>query len=332
MIALAIGSGDCGLYYRDWNGSSWTNWALVATCYKQVSSFSTYTGDGGAYMLLLDTNNLLHTNRFTGSVWSGIRPPDTQTPWLAAAGLNIDDDTGNVYEHTQTADDCRVSSFLFGPVCDSHGNCFYAQGVNLAEIIYNEAAGETLGAQDAVGWTVRDRAFEGLSDTKLCGSYVGAETGGTVTATCRANVQCNAPGLCDNTPRYCCVMHGGQFRVGTSGYQFDDEHVDMDTLTSSGVMFEAELVGTGLVPDISTSWCPSGIGQCYFDCLFPDSDQFISNYSEPSPHGPMEFQSSVYPLPNPSCQQAPTANTCPGGATNSVCCNASPNNYFWNRK
>jgi len=36
---------------------------LAATCYKQVSSFSTYTSDGGAYMLLLDTKNLSQNSK-----------------------------------------------------------------------------------------------------------------------------------------------------------------------------------------------------------------------------------------------------------------------------
>jgi hypothetical protein len=135
MAFWGIGANDCGLYFRDWNGTSWTNWTLAATCYKQVSSFSTYSSDGGAYMLLIRSDNRLSTNRFTGSAWLGIMPPGTTTTWLAAAGVNVDDDTGNVYEHTQSADDCRVQHYSYGPICDSNQNRFYTQGVNLAEII-----------------------------------------------------------------------------------------------------------------------------------------------------------------------------------------------------
>ena len=127
-------------------------------------------------------------------------------------------------------------------------------------------------------------------------------------------------------------MHGGQTKVGTSGYQFNDEHVDINTLVSSGVMDQALWVGNGLVPDVSTNWCPPGVGTCHFDCAGPWSDGINFNFSEASPHGPMEFQAQSYPVPNPSCQQAPTVNTCPSLGANYVCCNASPNNYFWDRK
>ncbi len=337
VVGLAVvGANNCSLYQKHNNGgvwyASWFNYSS-SPCFKNVSSFN--TDDGGAYLVYIGTStNALSTQRFTGGAWAGIVPQGTRT-WIAAAGANIDDEAGNAYEHTEANDDCRVKHYSSGPVCDNYGNCFWTQGVNLAEIIYNEARAETLGAQDAVGWTVRDRAFEGLSNPSLCNSYPGAEAGGTLTADCRnpdTGVPCNQNGFCDNTPRYCCAMHGGQTQLGTSGYQFIDEHVDINTLVSSGVMDEAVWVGNGLVPDMSTGWCPPGVGNCYLNCAAPWSDGINFNFSDPSPHGPMEFRGFAYPVPNSSCQQAPTTNTCPGGAANSICCNASPNNYFWNRK
>ncbi len=87
-----------------------------------------------------------------------------------------------------------------------------------------------------------------------CDAYPG---GNTVCAT-----PCNQVEFCDppsNTQRYCCAMHGGQTQVGTSGYQFNDEHIDINTLSSSGVIWEAFYVGNGWVGDPSKSWCPPGV-------------------------------------------------------------------------
>ncbi len=330
MGLSAVGSDNCAVYGNNWNGSSWSGWFSVASCFKQVSAFN--TSDGGAYMLFIHRDTgYLHTMRFTGSAWAGIVPQGGTRKWITVAGVNIDNEAGNAHEHTEANDDCRVKHYSSGPICDTYGNCFWTQGVNLAETIYNEARGETPGAQDTVGWVVRNRAFQGLS----CDFYPGAQGGGTLTATCRdpqTGVPCNQPGFCGNTPRYCCAMHGGQILLGTSGYQFNDEHVNINTLSSSGVIWEAYYVGNGWVPDVSTNWCPPGVGWCSYFCEGPGSTASGYNFSDPSPGGPMEFRGFAYPAENPSCKRAPTVNTCQGAANNFVCCNASPNNYFWNRK
>lgn len=324
-VAAAGVSGDnCTLYqkHRQSSGVWDASWFAYSSspCFKNVSSFN--TSDGGAYLLYIGTNNnALHTHRFTSGAWAGIVQQGTRT-WIAVAGANIDDEAGNAYEHTEYSDDCRVQSYTNGPICDIYDNCFWTQGVNLAEIIYNEARGETRGAQDTVGWTVRNRAFQGLS----CDAYPG---GNTVCAT-----PCNDPNFCGspyNTQRYCCAIHGGQTQWGTSGFQFNDEHVDINTLSSSGAIWEAFYVGNGWVGDVSTSWCPPGVAGCSFACSGPGSTSG-SNYNSPSPSGPMGFRGSAYPPTASSCKRAPTVNTCSGAANNYVCCNASPNNYFWNRR
>lgn len=329
LTLWAVGSDNSSVYYRNWTGSTWSAWTLWTTGYKRVSSFS--TSDGGAYLLLLGiNNNNLYTERFTGTAWAGITPQG-MTTWLAAAGINIDDETGNAYEHTEATDDCRVQPYTNGPVCDNFGNCFWTQGVNLAEVIYNEAQGETPGAQDTVGWTVRNRAFQGLS----CDIYPGGVNWHTSCSPqpCQpcSTLPCNqgSPDFCtnNNTRWYCCAIHGGQTLWGTSGYQFNDEHVDINTLSSSGVIWEAVYVGNGWVGDVSTYWCPPGVIGCSFACSRPWSTSG-SNYNDPSPNGPMEFQNVVYMPAASSCKQAPTVNTCQGAANNFVCCNASPNNYF----
>ncbi|MBI3799067.1 MAG: tetratricopeptide repeat protein [Deltaproteobacteria bacterium] len=329
MRLWAVGKDDCRLYASDWNPNNppnqqWTNFTLQSSslCLKSISSFS--TSDGGAYLLLIDANDKLSTQRFTGSAWQSPVQQSTGRTWIAAAGVNIDNDKlGNSYEHVESFDDCRKQSYTNGPICDNYGNCFWTQGVNLAEIIYNEARGETRGAQDTVGWTVRDRAFQSLS----CDAYPG---GNTVCPTpCNQVEFCGPP---NNTQRYCCAMHGGQTQWGTSGYQFNDEHVDINELSiGSLIIWEAADVGNGWVPDPSTGWCPPGVIGCSSACQEPGS-QDGDNFNDPSPSGPMEFVGYAYDPKKPACKQAPTADTCSSAADNFVCCNASPNNYFWNRK
>ncbi len=333
----AIGADNCTVYPVYWNGSGWESWFAWLSCFKQIASFN--TSDGGAYLTFIGTaNNYLYTVRFDGSSWGGLGQKGSRT-WIATAGVNIDEDFP--YEHTESADDCRVQPYTNGPVCDNFGNCFWTQGVNLAEVIYNEAAGETPGAQDTVGWTVRDRAFQGLS----CDSYPGGVNWHTSCSPqpCQpcSTLPCNqsTPDFCtnNNTKWYCCAIHGGQTQWGTSGYQFNDEHVDINTLVSSGVMDEALWVGNGLVPDVSTNWCPPGVGTCHTDCAGPWSDGINFNFSDPSPNGPMEFRGNDYCAAGQSCKRY-TADVCgnSGGHLNpdSPCGQTAEknDNFFWNRR
>lgn len=342
MGLSAVGADNCTVYGNNWNGSSWSGWFAVTSCFDKIFAFN--TSDGGAYQLFIHRDtDYLYTQRFTGSAWAGIVPQGGTRTWIAAAGLNIDDEAGNAYEHTEARDDCRIQPYASGPVCDTYGHCFWTQGVNLAEIIYNEARGETPGAQDTVGWVVRNRAFQGLS----CDSYPGAQGGGTLTTTCRNTVPCNDPNFCGNTQRYCCAIHGGATQLGTSGYQFNDEHVDINTLSSSGVIWEAFYVGNGWAPDVSTSWCPPGVVGCSFACDRPDST-YGDNYNSPSPNGPMEFRGFDYCASASSCKRymrdicGNTDSTVPPDGNpievppNSACpplntSRGSKDNFFWNR-
>lgn len=326
----AVGGDSCQVSQWNFDSLNWAGPTFWGSCYKNVSSFD--TSDGGAYLLFLGkNNNALYTQRFFGTGWGGATYQGSRQ-WIAAAGANIDDETlSNSYEHTEANDDCRVRDHSSGSICNSQGQCFWAQAVNLAEIIYNEARNETHGAQDTVGWTVRDRAFQSFtSPPPACDAYPGQNT---VCAT-----PCNDPNHCGapyNTRRYCCAMHGGQIQVGTSGHQFVDEHVDMDTLSMSDALGRAILVGNGWTPDMSTGFVPFGVHKpsCTAgDCASPPMCLTGSNYNDPSPSGPMEFRGYAYSPAKPSCKQAPTAETCSSAVDSFVCCNASPNNYFWNRK
>jgi hypothetical protein len=339
MTLWAVGTDNSSIYYRNWDGSNWSAWTLWTTGYKQVSSFS--TSDGGAYLLLIGANNKLYTERFTGTAWAVITPQGGSRTWIGAVGVNVDDDISqNVTEHTEASDDCRVQSYTNGPVCDNFGNCFWTQGVNLAEIIYTEAQAETPGAQDTVGWTVRNRAFQGVS----CDSYPGGVNWHTSCSPqpCQpcSTLPCNqgSPDFCtnNNTKWYCCAIHGGQTQLGTSGHQFNDEHVDINTLSSSGVIWEAFYVGNGWVPDVSTNWCPPGVIGCSFACSGPGSVDG-DNFNDPSPNGPMEFRSYDYCAAASSCKRY-VADACgnSGGQLlpDSPCGQTSQanDNFFWNRR
>lgn len=213
-------------YGNNWNGSGWSGWFQVTSGFKSVSAFN--TSDGGAYQLFIGSNDQLYTQRFTGSAWAGLVSHPQGGPWVAAVGANIDDDSVP-HEHTQYSDDCRTQNQTCFPDPNVPGVCFSADALSLAEVLYNEARSETIGAQAMVGWMVRNRAYQGLS----CDSYPGAQ-GGALTTTCRSTVPYNDPNYCDGSKRVCCVVHGGQTWWGTSGYQFSDAHVAFNTLYNDG--------------------------------------------------------------------------------------------------
>jgi hypothetical protein len=333
MRLWAIGSNNCSLYASDWNGTSWTNLTLQSSspCFKQISSFS--TSDGGAYLLLLGADDTLYTRRFTGSAWGSPISRGTRK-WIATAGVNIDDEARNAYEHTEASDDCRVAGNCSREWCDSL-TCYYPIVIGLAEVMFNEAQGEVRGAQVAVGWTVRNRVFQGVS----CDVYVG---GINYRTTC-SSLPCSdpRPEYQDYSRWYCCAIHGAQTQLGTSGYQFNDEHVDFGTLSNAGIPWLALWLLNGRIPDMSTNFVPDGIplGNCMLGCgtnpYTPTSPPWCNagqNITQANENGPMEFRASAYEPDNPSCKQVPTADSCQSAADNFVCCNASPNNYFWNRK
>jgi len=156
MSFYAVGADNSTVYVRTSDGLNWSDAVFWTSGYQKVSSFG--TDDGGLYLLFLGSNNNnLYTQRFSpapANAWTGITPQNSTRTWIATAGVNIDDDTGNAYEHTEASDDCRAvtGTPTSGYICDNFGNCYYTQGVNLAEIIYNEAQGETPGARETVGW------------------------------------------------------------------------------------------------------------------------------------------------------------------------------------
>lgn len=237
-------------------------------------------------------------------------------------------DTGDIltpvfepFAHSNASDDCRSATYAQAQHCDSGGTCLYSYVVNLAEILYNEARGESLGSQDAVGWTVRDRALQGVS----CDAYVG----GVNYTSCRTNLPCGDPSRCALSRYYCCAEHGATTTVGASHSQFNDAHVPLQTLIDSGLFYEAQYVWWGAVPDPTTNFVPAGVSDCTFGC-----SGFCAagiNFDSPSPNGPMEYLGYNYCAQRQTCKTY-KGNVC-GNNTRATSCTSggSGDNYFWNR-
>jgi len=181
--------------------------------------------------------------------------------------------------------------------------------------MYNEAGGETIGAMDTVGWTARNRAFQRMkqaydTEGKLvdCTSYVGGMNWHDTCADLPCN-EANPPEVCttNNSKWYCCALHGAQTKIGTSGYQFIDEHVSFSELYKSGGGFleEAVLIMSNFIPEISSGYQPEGTSYCAmacgettnFDtgsiCARQDNPPFAV-FNKAAPQGPMEFLSYDY--------------------------------------
>jgi hypothetical protein len=215
------------------------------------------------------------------------------------------------FAHNNTGDDCRLPG---SPItCFTYGSrCYYYYVINLAEVLWNEARGETPGARAMVGWTVRDRAYE----TPTCDSYVGGAS-----SSCHLTMPCSQLGQCDLSQRYCCVLHGGTFTVGASQSQFNDTHVQFSTLGLNGFLAEALNMVNGLIPDPSTSFVTPGVSGCTFGCTSLGCTTG-SELLTPSPSGPMEYLNFPYTAAQSQCKTVKGA----------VCGDGAPDNYFWNRK
>lgn len=114
------------------------------------------------------------------------------------------------WSHDVALDDCRnpdlQSDTLFcrcplqsdmEPIPGPGYGMFYADAINAAEVIYNEARGETKGAQDMVMYVIKDRALLSLN----CDHYPGQNT--------VCNTPCTESSDCALSQKYCCAIHGG---------------------------------------------------------------------------------------------------------------------------
>lgn len=253
-------------------------------------------------------------NQGTGAVTAGIAD-------LAADIFSVPEK----FAHTVATDDCRSTTYAQRSVCTSYGKCYYPYLVNLAEILFNEARGETWGASDMVGWTVRDRALQRVS----CDAY----PGGTTSTTCRSTLPCGDPSFCDLSKWYCCSEHGGTTTVGTAHSQFNDTHALMADLENAATIQEAYDIINGRIPEPSTGFIPPGISGCPSPlyCSAPACTTG-ANQTSPAPQGPMEYRGYNYCAAAQSCKwyaknacgDLPMPASCTSGG-------GAGDNYFWNR-
>lgn len=239
--------------------------------------------------------------------------------------------------------------------------CYYAHAVNLAEVEFNECGGNCRNAGwaavDAVGWTVRDRSRQNLCEgDNMCsdpatGSSFDGGCGWHSVAGCQQYANCTNPSTvlpcnevgappdpqngvdyCTSSQWYCHVIHGGTYTVGAVQDEFNDGHVDTDTLAYNGYLDAAGLVINGWVPDMSTKgslgvyWTAPSVGGCTFQCGVPGCTLGWNN-KHASSNGPMEYRSSAQVAVRPACEYRPSdpgnwsdvGNVCNGG------------NHFWSR-
>lgn len=230
------------------------------------------------------------------------------------------------FAHNVATDDCRSTTYAQSNVCTSYGKCYPPYLVNLAEILWNEARGESWGQSDMVGWTVRDRVLQRVS----CDAY----PGGTTSTTCRTTLPCGDANsnFCDLSRWYCCSEHGGTTAVGVSHVQFNDAHVAIIDLENAATLQEAYDIINGRIPDPSTGFIPYGISGCPSPLYCAAACTTGANQFDPSPGGPMEYRGNNYCAAAQSCKtyfknvcgDLPTPASCTTGG-------GAGDNYFWNR-
>lgn len=229
------------------------------------------------------------------------------------------------FSHNSSTDDCRAPSSPSDCVDDGLGTCWYYFTVNLAEVLYNESRAERVGAQDMVGWTVRNRALQGIG----CDSYPGG-----VNSSCRSVVPCSSgnPSACNLSRWYCCAVHGGTTTVGAIHYQFNDQHVPISSLVATSLIYRASDIINGRAPDISTGFIPPGISGCNLSCDVSYCSSGYNNF-DPSPNGPMEYRAHNYCAAAATCKTY-KKNVCGQlGAPGNTCTHTNVgDNHFYNRK
>jgi tetratricopeptide (TPR) repeat protein len=175
--------------------------------------------------------------------------------------------------HNNPADDCRTNSGCAYYPGDPWGICYYYITWNLAELITNEAGGETYGSRAASGWTVRDRVNR--VSTSACGTFGGA------TGACTS--QCPDPQFCDLQKKYCCVIHAPD--------QFNDSHTSMITLDDIHLAYD---VIDSHAPEPTSNFVPSGASGCTTGVC--NNSLFCSQYGndyEYAPEGPIFFYGNL---------------------------------------
>jgi hypothetical protein len=238
------------------------------------------------------------------------------------------------FQHLAPQDDSRNFYAGWIPVQLYGGAAWEVTAVviNLAEVIWNEARGESFTAQKAVAWSVRNRATINMNGADF---YPGAEGHGGTTE-CRIF---SPPGPSDAEPykRYSCALHGGTLSIGASHSQMNDAHVNVPTLQTIWAVDTALWVINGTYPDPTYNNFLPDIEWTF--CYNPETNDGypcpILNWWDGNPGGAQEWRSFNYCAANYT-MKARRGNvggnlTDPG----SMCPNhdyaTSGDNFFWGR-
>jgi len=198
-------------------------------------------------------------------------------PGRSTNGATAPDDTsgglsGFAKVHSNAGDDCRSQTgCAYHPSDTTHRFwCYKYHTWNMAEVMTNEALGESPGSQAAVAWTERDR-YTRLS-TPACGAFPGSNLNCTSI--------CPNPGItqmCQTQIRSCCTSHSGQF-------------VDTHVVPSFEILERARRVIDGELVDPVSGYVPTGANGCVLNSCDGTAycNSFGSSYTF-APDGPVYF-------------------------------------------
>ena len=235
------------------------------------------------------------------------------------------------FAHNNELDDSRgkySNSWIIAPTF--LGYIFSTSVINTSEIVYNEARGKKLQGRYAVAWAIRNRA---TIDMNGCGFYPGAESDPRIGA-CRAATPDGPsnqfPEYIDTFKRYSCVVHGGTTSVGATHSEMNDEHVSIENLYNSGVIFEMIGVINGWVHD------PTG-PHFFLTGVYPYKNLYTGN-----PSGAQEWMNANYCAANYSCkvrlgnvggEWSDSGDVCSDKRLQSTLnTELTSDNFFWGRK
>ncbi len=188
--------------------------------------------------------------------------------------------------HNNESDDSRGKYGNFW-VKTPQGYIFSAFIINAAEVIYNEARGNSRLTRLAIAWSIRNRATIDMND---CNFYLGSESDPNVSV-CRAETPDGPRSIASNIfKRYSCVVHGGTSSVGASQTQMNDTHVSIANLESSGILWEVLYVASGWIPDPSAP-------NVFLTNQYPEV-----NVSSGNPIGTQEWSKGNYCAENNKCK------------------------------
>lgn len=247
------------------------------------------------------------------------------------------------FAHTPFYDDSRFNSgWITLPPFTSAYTYVSAHVVNAAEVLWNEARGESATAQRAVLWAVRNRAMINMNG---CDAYPGAASHGGAPACWLVTPGGPQPEYEQSYKRWSCALHGGTYTFGDDHFQMNDGHVDLWDISLAGFIDMAVAVINGWYADPSYFFLPEPYTGYLPD---PYTGELVWttmwNWWSGNPSGAQEWRGDGW-SPGLGANYCAANYTCKtrhgnvGGSTSdpgNVCPSHDPNmygdNFFWGRQ